>query len=166
MDIARSNFTRQKSRFDVVKKMIELGISVRNDEKLMIKDVHISDTALAKSINVDRRVVRDTVKQILANNDLKKIFNKIQPVGTSLVEIANLLGYSVLIISANPYEPGVISDVSNALARNGLVIRQALADDPNTIDSAKLTLVIEGKVPSDIITKLRSLSCVDGITLK
>ena len=47
MDIARSNFTRQKSRFDVVKKMIELGISVRNDEKLMIKDVHISDTALA-----------------------------------------------------------------------------------------------------------------------
>ena len=77
-----------------------------------------------------------------------------------------MLGYSVLIISANPYEPGVISDVSNALARNGLVIRQALADDPNTIDSAKLTLVIEGKVPSDIITKLRSLSCVDGITLK
>jgi len=163
--IAGSNFSRQKGRFSVVKKMIELGISITPSGKLMIKDVKIQDSSLANAVGVDRRVVRDTVIQLLEDPVLQNIFCNTKPVGTSLVEIATLLGYSVLLISGNSLEPGVISEVTGALATKGIVIRQALADDPDTVIEPKLTLVIEGKLPDEIIAKIRNLKCVRGLTL-
>ena len=143
--IAGSNFSRQKGRFSVVKKMIELGLSITPSGKLMIKDVKIQDSSLANAVGVDRRVVRDTVIQLLEDPVLQNIFCNTKPVGTSLVEIATLLGYSVLLISGNSLEPGVISEVTGALATKGIVIRQALADDPDTVIEPKLTLVINGR---------------------
>jgi len=163
--IAGSNFSRQKGRFSVVKKMIELGISITPSGKLMIKDVKIQDSSLANAVGVDRRVVRDTVTQLLEDPVLQNIFCNTKPVGTSLVEIATLLGYSVLLISGNSLEPGVISEVTGALATKGIVIRQALADDPDTVIEPKLTLVIEGKLPDETIAKIRTLKCVRGLTL-
>jgi len=163
--IASSSFSRQKGRFSVVKKMIELGISINTTGKLMIKDVKIQDSSLANAVGVDRRVVRETVIQLLEDPVLNNIFSNTKPVGTSLVEIATLLGYSVLLISGNSLEPGVISEVTGALATNGIVIRQALADDPDTVVEPKLTLVIEGKLPDDTIAKIRNLKCVRGLTL-
>ena len=156
--IAGSNFSRQKGRFSVVKKMIELGLSITPSGKLMIKDVKIQDSSLANAVGVDRRVVRDTVIQLLEDPVLQNIFCNTKPVGT-------LLGYSVLLISGNSLEPGVISEVTGALATKGIVIRQALADDPDTVIEPKLTLVIEGKLPDEIIAKIRNLKCVRGLTL-
>ena len=72
--IAGSNFSRQKGRFSVVKKMIELGISINTSGKLMIKDVKIQDSSLANAVGVDRRVVRDTVTQLLEDPVLQNIF--------------------------------------------------------------------------------------------
>ena len=131
----------------------------------MIKDVKIQDSSLANAVGVDRRVVRETVIQLLEDPVLNNIFSNTKPVGTSLVEIATLLGYSVLLISGNSLESGVISEVTGALATNGIVIRQALADDPDTVVEPKLTLVIEGKLPDDTIAKIRNLKCVRGLTL-
>ena len=50
--IAGSNFSRQKGRFSVVKKMIELGLSITPSGKLMIKDVKIQDSSLANAVGV------------------------------------------------------------------------------------------------------------------
>ena len=72
--IAGSNFSRQKGRFSVVKKMIELGLSITPSGKLMIKDVKIQDSSLANAVGVDRRVVRDTVIQLLEDPVLQNIF--------------------------------------------------------------------------------------------
>ena len=83
--IAGSNFSRQKGRFSVVKKMIELGLSITPSGKLMIKDVKIQDSSLANAVGVDRRVVRDTVIQLLEDPVLQNIFCNTKPVGTSLV---------------------------------------------------------------------------------
>ena len=149
----------------MVKKMIELGISINTNGKLMINDVKIQDSSLANAVGVDRRVVRETVIQLLEDPVLQNIFCNIKPVGTSLVEIATLLGYSVLLISGNSLEPGVISEVTDALASKGIVIRQALADDPDTVIEPKLTLVIEGKLPDETIAKIQNLQCVRGLTL-
>ena len=72
--IARSSFSRQKGRFSVVKKMIELGISINTNGKLMINDVKIQDSSLANAVGVDRRVVRETVIQLLEDPVLQNIF--------------------------------------------------------------------------------------------
>jgi hypothetical protein len=116
--------------------------------------------------DVDRRVVRNTVNQIFSDPDLRVIFTNVRPIGTSLVEIADKVGYRVLVVNADPLKPGVISGISSILTKYGVVIRQALADDPNFTPDAKLTLVVEGKIPPEAIEKIQSISLVKSITLK
>ncbi len=160
-----SRFSKKRSRMEVVKKMIELGISVSRGGELKIGNLSIKDTSLAESAGVDRRVVRSTVEQILAEIELRDIFEKIKPVGTSLVEIAGLLGYHVLLVAGDAFQAGIISDVSSILAENGLIIRQALADDPDMIPEPKLTLVVSGDLTGDVIGRLQALPSVKELTL-
>lgn len=162
----QGKFARKKARLNVVRKMIELGISVEGKHQLKIGKMSISDSSLAKVAEVDRRVVRNTVKQIMDDKDLQIIFMNITPIGTSLVEIANKIGYKVIVVNADPLKPGVISGISSILTEYNVVIRQALADDPNFTPEAKLTLVVEGKIPPEAIEKIQSISLVNSITLK
>lgn len=156
---------RQRSRLEVVQKMIQLGISVDSKGRMSIGNLQVYDTALARAVGVDRRVVRNTVTQILGDTELREIFGKVKPVGTSLVEIASLLGYTVLVISADPYKPGVIAGVADVLADANIVIRQALADDPDMTQDPKLTLVLEGKVPASVLAEIQDIQSVRSITL-
>ncbi len=162
----QANFNRQKARLSVVRKMIELGVKVEGKHRLKVGDVSVSDSALAEAVGVDRRVVRNTVNQIMSDPDLKTIFTRVKPIGTSLVDIAENLGYSVLVVYADPHKPGVISGISSILTEYGVVIRQALADDPDFIPEPKLTLVVDGRVPPEAIGKIQSLALVDSLTLK
>jgi predicted regulator of amino acid metabolism with ACT domain len=156
---------RQRSRLEVVQKMIQLGISVDSKERMFIGNLQVYDTALARAVKVDRRVVRNTVMQISGDPELREIFSKIKPVGTSLVEIAGLLGYTVLVISADPYKPGVIAGVADVLADANIVIRQALADDPDMAQDPKLTLVVEGRVPASVLAEIQEIESVRSITI-
>ncbi|MEM2339415.1 MAG: hypothetical protein QXW83_04360 [Nitrososphaerales archaeon] len=158
-------FSRQKSRAIIAKKMIELGIRVGEDLRLYVGDVEIDDVALARSLNIDRRVVRKTVNQIMSDDYLKNIFTRITPVGASFVNIAELFGWSVLVIAADPHKPGVISGVTSILAKYGIVIRQALADDPDLVSEPRLTLIVEGKIPPEAIDQIRSLDVVKSLTI-
>lgn len=156
---------RQRSRLEVVQKMVQLGISIDSKRRMFIGNLQVYDTALARAVGVDRRVVRNTINQIFEDSELREIFTKVKPVGTSLVEIAGLLGYTVLVISADPYKPGVIAGVTNALANSDIVIRQALADDPDMTQDPKLTLVVEGKVPPLVLSKIQEIESVKSITI-
>ena len=162
----QGKFIRKKDRLNVVRKMIELGIRVEGEKKLMVGEMPISDTALVLASDVDRRVVRNTVNQIFNDPDLLIIFTNVRPIGTSLVEIADKMGYGVLVVNADPLKPGVISGISSILTNYNVVIRQTLADDPNFTPDAKLTLVVEGKIPTEAIEKIQSISLVKSITLK
>ena len=145
--------------------MVQLGVSVDNKRRMFIGNLEVYDTALARAAAVDRRVVRNTINQIYEDKELRDIFTKVRPVGTSLVEIAGLLGYSVLVVSADPYKPGVIAGVTSALSGAGIVIRQALADDPDMTQDPKLTLVVEGKVPHSVLSKIQEIDSIRSITL-
>ena len=157
---------KHRSRIEVMKKMINIGISVNSDGQLMIDDLKINDTALASCVGVDRRVVRNTVNQILKDRKLNKIFKNLKPAGASLVEIAKYLGYSVLIILADSYKSGIISDVSSIFAENNIVIRQALAEDSHLSEEPQLIFIIQGTINSNIISKIKALKSVKGIVLK
>ncbi len=162
---AYAKFMRQRSRLEVVQRMVQLGISVDSKRRMFIGNLEVYDTALARAAGVDRRVVRNTINQVFEDPELREIFTKVRPVGTSLVEIAGLLGYSVLVVSADPYKPGVIAGVAKALSESGIVIRQALADDPDMTQDPKLTLVVEGKVPVSVLSKIQEIGSVKSITL-
>jgi len=160
----REKFSRQVVRTDIVKKMIECGIRVGRDDRLFVGDVEVDDSALARAVDVDRRVVRQTVRQIRENPFLNEVFSNITPFGSSLVNVVSKLGYSAVVIEADQKKAGVIAAVAEVLAKHDMVIRQALADDPDMVSDAKLTLVIEGNV-AEAAEELNRLELVKSIKI-
>ncbi len=161
----RKQFTRQTARPEVVRRMIECGLRVSNDEKLFVGDIEVDYSAVARAVNVDRRVVKQTVEQIRRNPRLFSIFSKTMPLGTSLVSLVSLLGCTAIVVEADPKSPGIMAEVAGILARNGMVVRQALADDPDMVEDAKMTLVVEGQLTGGALVELNGLKNVRSIKI-
>jgi uncharacterized protein len=161
----RKQFERQVVRPNVVRKMIECGMRVSEDEKIYVGDVEVDYLAVARAVDVDRRVVKQTVQQIRGNRFLYSIFAKTRPLGTSLVDLVSLLGYSAIVVEADPKSPGVMAGVAEILSRHGMVVRQAVAEDPEMVPEAKMTLVVEGQLTGNAIDELQSLKVVRSIKI-
>ncbi len=161
----RKQFERQVVRPNVVRKMIECGMRVSEDEKIYVGDVEVDYLAVARAVDVDRRVVKQTVQQIRGNRFLYSIFGKTRPLGTSLVDLVSLLGYSAIVVEADPKTPGVMAGVAEILSRHGMVVRQAVAEDPEMVPEAKMTLVVEGQLTGNAIDELQSLKVVRSIKI-
>lgn len=116
-------------------------------------------------MGVDRRVVKQTVEQIKANEYLYGIFAKIRPFGASLVPVVSKVGYSAIVIEADPKASGVMAAVAAILAKHRLVIRQALADDPDMVPEAKMTLVVEGQLSGSAMQELNELKMVRSVQI-
>ena len=149
-----------------MRKMIEYGIRVSEEGKLFVGGMEVDYSALARDAGADRRVVKQTAAQIRADPFLFSIFSGVTPVGASLLKVASRIGYSAIIIEADPRAAGVISKVTGVLARHGIVVRQALADDPDMVEQANLTLIVEGAVGGAVIGELEALEAVRGITVR
>ena len=159
-------FAGKASRVLIVRKMLEYGIRVAEDGRLFVGGLEVDYTALARDAGTDRRVVKQTSAQIRANPFLYSIFSRLTPVGASLLQIVSSVGYSAIIIEADPRAAGVISAVTGILAEHGVVVRQALADDPDMVKEAHLTLVVEGAVGGEVIAELEGLETVRSVTVR
>jgi predicted regulator of amino acid metabolism with ACT domain len=161
----KKQFERQVVRPDVVRKMIECGMRVSDDEKIYVGDVEVDYLAVARAADVDRRVVKQTVVQIRKNRYLFSIFSRTRPLGTSLVDLVSLLGYSAVVVEADPKSPGVMASVAEILSRHGMVVRQAVAEDPDMVLDAKMTLVVEGRLTGLALEELNGLKMVRSIKI-
>ncbi|MCX8169741.1 MAG: hypothetical protein N3D72_01490, partial [Candidatus Methanomethyliaceae archaeon] len=140
-------FSNSPAKLKVARIMVELGLSINDEGRIMCGNVEISDTSIARAISIDRRVVRQTVKEIVSNERMKNIFKKIKPAGSFLKEVAPELGYGVLEIRAQPNAIGVIAKATSYIAEAGLSIRQILAEDPDLNPDPKLLIITDKKVP-------------------
>lgn len=161
----RKQFPPHAVRPEVVKKMIECGMRVSEEGRLFVGDIEQDYTAVARATGVDRRVVKQTAEQIRGNRYLYSIFSKARPLGTSLVGIVSLLGYSALVVEADPRSPGVMAEVAEILSRHGTVVRQALADDPDLVPDAKMTLVVEGQISGKCVEEVSGLAKVRSLKI-
>ncbi len=161
----RKQFQRQIARPDVVRKMIECGMRMSKDLKLYVGDVEQDYSSVARAVGVDRRVVKQTLEQIRGDRYLYSIFSKTTPLGASLVNVVSELGYSAIVIESNPRSPGVMAAVAEILSRHGMVVRQALADDPDMVQDAKMTLVVEGQLTGQAIEELNGLKLVKSLKI-
>jgi predicted regulator of amino acid metabolism with ACT domain len=156
----RKQFERQVVRPEIVRKMIECGMRVSEDEKIYVADVEVDYSAVARAVDVDRRVVKNTVQQIRRNRYLFSLFSMTRPLGTSLVSLVSQLGYTAIVIEADPKSPGVMAAVAEILSRHGMVVRQAVAEDPEMVSDAKMTLVVEGQLTGQAMEELNGLKVV------
>ncbi len=158
-------FSGAPAKLKVAKLMVELGFGINDKGKVVCGNVEIADTSIAKAVNVDRRVVREAVKDILGNVRMKRIFTGLRPAGSFLKDVAPELGYSVVEIRARPDAVGVIAKATTYIAEAGVSIRQILAEDPDLNPDPKLLIITERRIPGEVVSKLLTIPTVTKVSL-
>lgn len=158
-------FSASPSKLKVARLMVELGFSINTEGKISCGGVEISDSSIARAADADRRVVRETIKDILADARMRRIFAGIKPAGSFLIDVAPTLGYAVVEIRARPDAVGVIAKATGLIAEAGLSIRQILAEDPDLNPDPKLLIITEKRVPGEVVSKLLNIPTVTKVSI-
>ncbi|MCD5409176.1 MAG: amino acid-binding protein [Methanocellales archaeon] len=157
-----SNFPAQEK---VVRLLLERGFQINSEEKVVSGTIEIPHTQIAKEVGADRRVVDATVKAILGDETLKKVFQNITSIAF-LEHVAPLLGLGVIIIiPKNAQKTGILGEVATTIAKHNISIRQAVTDDPYFTENPKLTIITETKVPGEVVDALMRLPSVKSVTV-
>ena len=147
-------------RIRIVKALIELGLSVKEDGKIYCGSIQMAESKIARALGVDRRVVKETADLIASDEMLSPIFLKLKPAGPFLADVAKFLGYMVIEIYADPFSIGILASASSIVADEGISIRQAIADDPDLIPEPKLTIVLDREVSGAALEKILKIKGV------
>ncbi|RQG92962.1 amino acid-binding protein [Natrarchaeobius halalkaliphilus] len=165
-DEIMEKFEGSPSQQAVIRLLLERGFSVNDDGRVVSGGIEIPNTGIAREIDVDRRVVDSTTDVILADPELRRIFQNISQV-PSLMDLAPVLDLTVLSIAvADPEREGIVAGVTGTLADNDISIRQAISEDPEFTDEPKLYLITDHNLPGDVITQIRDLEYVRKIEIQ
>jgi predicted regulator of amino acid metabolism with ACT domain len=159
-----ARFQEFPARLKVVRLMIENGIGVNEQGKIVVGPVEVPDSSLAKAAGVDRRIVRKTVQQIIEDEMLKKVFMGIRPAGAFLAPVAKELGFYIVEIRADPTAAGIIARAAEIIARENISIRQAVAEDPELFPEPKLILVLEKPLSGEGLNELLKIPKIKSVT--
>ncbi len=158
-------FEGSPSQKKVIELLLERGFQVSPEGKVASGGIEIPHTQIASEIGVDRRVVDMTVKRILGEPALKKVFENMRSIAF-LAEVAPLLGLSVIIIHPmDAKAKGILGEVATVMARRGVSIRQAVSDDPYLVDNPKLTIITDRNIPGELIEEIGRLKSVKGVQI-
>ncbi len=161
----KKHFEDYPERLKVARVLIENGLSIQGN-KICLNQIEIPPVRIARVAGVDRRTVNETLKIIEANQELRVIFEEIRPAGHSLKEIAKHLNLGVVEITVvNPKAQGILANSAMILTKGGLSIRQAIVDDPELSPEPKLTLIVEKKIPGELIPALLKIEGVAKISV-
>ena len=152
-------------RLKVARVLVENGLSVK-DGKIYLNEIEIPPVRVARVVGVDRRTVNETLNAIRANRELRLIFEGLRSAGHSLKEVARHLGLGVVEITpVDARIPGILANSAMIIARKGLSIRQAIVDDPELSPEPKLTLIVEKKIPGELIPELLKIKGVAKVSV-
>jgi predicted regulator of amino acid metabolism with ACT domain len=158
-------FEEAPAKLKVARLLIENGLRIGENGKIYCGDIEIPDTKIARVLGVDRRVVRETIKYIMSDEMLRKVFMRLKPAGAMLRDVAVLFNYGVLEIRADPSAVGIIAGVAQALAKAGISIRQIHAEDPDLNPDPKLIVITEKTVPGEVIQEVLKVPNVKSVTI-
>jgi len=164
-NMIKGHFQEYPERLKVARVLVENGLSAK-DGKICLNQIEIPPVRIARVAGVDRRTVNETLNAISSNPELRLLFEEIRPAGHSLKEIAKHLNLGVLELTVNNAKaPGILSSTATLLTNSGLSIRQAIVDDPELSPEPKLTLIIEKKIPGELIPEILKIPGVAKISV-
>ena len=158
-------FLRYPMRKKVAELLLKYGLRVDKKAVIYCGDIELSPAKIARSVNVDRRVVIETAQMIAEVNELLGIFNGLVP-KAFISGVASHLGFEVLEIESEPHAIGIVSAVTRIIADAGISIRQIVTDDPDIYPTPKLTIILEKKLPAMALVKLRELKNIKKISIE
>ncbi|ERG95956.1 regulator of amino acid metabolism, contains ACT domain protein [Haloquadratum walsbyi] len=164
-DEIMQKFDESPSQQAVIRLLLERGFSVNDDGRVVSGGIEIPNTGIAREINVDRRVVDSTTTAILADDDLKRIFQNISSI-PSLMDLAPVLDLSAIIVEVNNADqPGLVATIATRLADRNIPIRQTISEDPEFTDDPKLYIVTDDPIPGELINEITELSFVYRVSV-
>jgi len=164
-DEIMGKFEDSPSQQAVIRLLLERGFSINEDGRVVSGGIEIPYTGIARELGVDRRVVDSTTDAILADPELRRIFQNISAI-PSLMDLAPVLDLSVLTVAvADASEGGIVADVSGLLADREIAIRQIISEDPEFTDAPRLYVITDEPVPGDVLNALRELPYVRKLEL-
>jgi len=145
--------------------MIRHGIRVA-DGKAYCGDVELSDSALGRAADVDRRVIRSTIERICSDRKMSAVFSKLISIPL-FSDAASEIGCSTLeIIPTDATIPGILAEAAGIIYQAGVSIRQAVVDDPGLGKDAHLIIVMDGQLPPEYIPVLKASRGVKQIVIR
>ncbi len=157
-------FDKYPAQEKVAQMMMELGLSVR-DGTPYCANIRLSLSALADACGTDRRIVTATIETIEASKVLKDIFENLQPT-CSFKNLAPIMKWGVLeIVPDDVNQSGIISEVSGIIAKEGISIRQFIADDPDVYAEPRAFMVTSTPIPGRLLQKIKSVKGVSAVVI-
>ncbi len=145
--------------------MLNCGLRVKGGA-IYAGDVAIADTAIARAVGVDRRVVTATLETIGKTPFLRDFFARLWPV-CHLGNVATQMGWGALeILPANASQPGILAGTAAIIAEAGISVRQVVVDDPEVVEDPRAMLITEKPVPEHLLPRIRQLDGVRGVVLR
>jgi predicted regulator of amino acid metabolism with ACT domain len=149
----------------VAQVMVTYGLRVK-DESVYAGEIALSDSAIARAVGVDRRVVTATLRTIERTALLREFFSKLWPV-CHLGNVAPLMGWGAIeILPTNASKPGILAGTSAIIAEAGIPVRQVIVDDPEIMEDPRALLITEKPVPERLLPRIRNLEGVRGVVLR
>lgn len=165
----KEKFKKYPSQTKVLRKLIALGLSVKKDHegvpRIYCDDVEIKASALAFSLGVDRRAVLDILSKIVDDPELARFFLDLRP-APDFRRVSPKLGMGVIqIVATKASQPGIVSGVSQIIAREGISIRQVIVDDPELVDDPRATIVTDSPIPGNLVSDLKAVEGVEAVVI-
>ncbi|QSG15766.1 amino acid-binding protein [Halapricum desulfuricans] len=165
-DEIMEKFEDSPSQQRVIRLLLERGFSVNDEGRVVSGGIEIPNTGIAREIGVDRRVVDATTDAILADEQLRRIFQNISAI-PSLMDLAPVLDLTVLTVTVGDAEDtGIVAAVTSAIADRDITIRQVISDDPEFSDAPKLYVITDQQLPGELINEIQAMPFVRKIELQ
>ncbi len=163
-DLLTKYFQRYPAQSRVAQTLLQQGLSVRPDG-VYSGNVAITDTALARACDVDRRIISATIDTIRREPELHDVYSRLSP--TSLLkDAAPILHWGVIeIIPDDARHPGILAHVAQIIAQHNISIRQAIVDDPELVEEPRIYIITEGPIPIQALDEIRSGKGIRKITI-
>ena len=161
----KKHFEGYPERLKVARALVENGLSARNC-KIFLNQIEIPPVRIARAAGVDRRTVCETLNMIRDEPELELVFGALRPAGHSLKEIAKHLGLGVVEITpVDARTSGILANSAMIISKSGLSIRQAIVDDPELSPEPKLALIVDKKIPGEIIPELLGIKGIAKVSV-
>jgi predicted regulator of amino acid metabolism with ACT domain len=165
MDNIRAMFKGYPSQEKVAMMMLRHGIRVEGGSAYC-GDIEQSDVAMARAAGVDRRVVRSTIDKIGRDAGLCSVYSKLRSM-LLMADMAPDIGCTTLeIVPTDATMPGILAAVTDAIYRRGLTVRQAVVDDPGNRMDSHLIVVVDGRIPAEVLPAIRECKGVASVILR
>ena len=167
MDIRKiidKKFEKFPTQRKIIYTLLTYGLKIKGN-KIYCGPIELSDSKLARAIDVDRKVILSTINALKKDQILKDFFSHLMPT-YNLKESASMLGWGVLeIIPDDPSTPGIIAEVAAILAKEKISIRQAIGQDYGITKEPRLFIITEKPIKPELIQKIKRISGIKGLSI-